>query len=121
MNLFFQKKKKIVSSNEKKQPIHMRYHFFVHHEWFLQNLEKEAVRTNMHTTVYAKLMTGSFFYLLYTVNYIENTIKVRLCATHSKQIGSTGRANMAALRSIGCNLNGTKPYSHCKTICSAVS
>ena len=29
----------------------MRYHFFVHHEWFLQNLGKEAVRTNMHTTV----------------------------------------------------------------------
>ena len=29
----------------------MSYHFFVHHEWFLQNLGKEAVRTNMHTTV----------------------------------------------------------------------
>ena len=29
----------------------MRYHFFVHHEWILQNLGKEAVRTNMHTTV----------------------------------------------------------------------
>ena len=51
MNLFFQKKKKIASSNEKKQPIYMRYHFFVHHEWFLQNLGKKAVRTNMHTTV----------------------------------------------------------------------
>ena len=39
------------SSNEKKQPIHMRYHFFVHHEWFLQNLGKEAVWTNIYTTV----------------------------------------------------------------------
>ena len=29
----------------------MSYHFFVHHEWFFQNLGKEAVRTNMHTTV----------------------------------------------------------------------
>ena len=49
---FFKKKiKKNASSIEKKQPIHMRYHFFVHHEWFLQNLGKEAVRTNMHTTV----------------------------------------------------------------------
>ena len=37
------RKKKIALSNEKKQPIHMRYHFFVHHEWFLQNLGKEAV------------------------------------------------------------------------------
>ena len=48
---FFRKRKKNASSNEKKQPIHMRYHFFVHHELFLQNLGKEAVRTNMHTTV----------------------------------------------------------------------
>ena len=30
----------------------MRYHFFLHYGWFLQNLGKEAVRTNMHTTVY---------------------------------------------------------------------
>ena len=29
----------------------MRYHLFLQYEWFLQNLGKEAVRTNMHTTV----------------------------------------------------------------------
>ena len=29
----------------------MRHHFFLHYEWSLQNLGKEAVRTNMHTTV----------------------------------------------------------------------
>ena len=29
----------------------MRHHFFLHYGWFLQNLGKEAVRTNMHTTV----------------------------------------------------------------------
>ena len=29
----------------------MRYHLFLHYEWLLQNLGKEAVRTNMHTTV----------------------------------------------------------------------
>ena len=37
--------------NENKQPFHMRYHFFLHIGHFLQNLGKEAVRTNMHTTV----------------------------------------------------------------------
>jgi hypothetical protein len=43
LNYFFQKKKKnCVISN------HMRYHFFLHYGWFLQNLGKEAVRTNMH-------------------------------------------------------------------------
>ena len=30
---------------------HMRYHLFLQYGWFLQNLGKEAVRTNMHTTV----------------------------------------------------------------------
>ena len=30
---------------------YMRYHFFLHYGWFFQNLGKEAVRTNMHTTV----------------------------------------------------------------------
>ena len=29
----------------------MRYHFFLHYGWFFQNLGKEAVWTNMHTSV----------------------------------------------------------------------
>ena len=37
--------------NENKQPVHMRYHLFLQYEWFLQNLEKDFIRTNMHTTV----------------------------------------------------------------------
>ena len=37
--------------NEKKQPIHMRYHLFLHYGRFLQNVGKGCVRTNMHTTV----------------------------------------------------------------------
>ena len=37
--------------NENKQTFHMRCHFFLHYAWFLQNLGKETVRTNMHTTV----------------------------------------------------------------------
>ena len=38
------------SSHCKKQPIHMRYHFFLHYGWFFQNLGIEAVRTFMHNT-----------------------------------------------------------------------
>ena len=45
------KKKKLPYHNENKQPVHMRYHLFLQYDWFLQNLGKEAVRTNMHTTV----------------------------------------------------------------------
>ena len=30
---------------------HMRNHLFLHHGWFLQNLGKYFIRTNMHTTV----------------------------------------------------------------------
>ena len=38
--------------NENKQAVHMRYHLFLHYGWFLQNLEKDFIRTNMHTTVH---------------------------------------------------------------------
>ena len=37
---------------------HMRYHFFLYYEWFLENLRKDFIRTNMHTTVGAKLVQG---------------------------------------------------------------
>ena len=45
------KKKKLLQFSEKTKGFHMRYHLFLHYGWFLQNLGKEAVRTNMHTTV----------------------------------------------------------------------
>ena len=38
-------------SNENNLGFHMRYHFFLHYGWFLQNLGKDFIRTNMHTTV----------------------------------------------------------------------
>ena len=37
--------------NEKTKGFHMRYHLFLHYGWFLQNLEKDFIRTNRHTTV----------------------------------------------------------------------
>jgi hypothetical protein len=30
-------------SNENKQPVHMRYHLFMHYGWFLQNLGKDFI------------------------------------------------------------------------------
>ena len=39
-------------SNENDIGFHMRYHFFfLYYGWFLQNLRKDFIRTNMHTTV----------------------------------------------------------------------
>ena len=37
--------------NENKQPVHMRYHLYLQYGWFLQNLGKDFIRTNMHMTV----------------------------------------------------------------------
>ena len=34
-----------------KQPFYMRYHLFLQYGWFLQNLGKDFIPTNMHTTV----------------------------------------------------------------------
>ena len=31
--------------------VHMRYHLFLHYGWFLKNLGKDFIPTNMHTTV----------------------------------------------------------------------
>ena len=37
--------------NENYIGFHMRYHLFLHYGWFLQNIDKDIIRTNMHTTV----------------------------------------------------------------------
>ena len=39
------------SSLWKIQPFYMRYHFFLHYGWFLQNFEKDFIPTLLHTTV----------------------------------------------------------------------
>jgi hypothetical protein len=33
----------------------MRQHLFLHYGWFLQNLKKGCIRTNMHTTVHLEI------------------------------------------------------------------
>jgi hypothetical protein len=49
---FFQKKNSfLLHLNENKQPIHMKNNLFLQYGWFLQNLGKDFIRTNMHTTV----------------------------------------------------------------------
>ena len=48
----------------------MKYHFFLHYGWFLQNLGNEAVRTNMHTTVVRGWLTfGSLKYYVRTTQF----------------------------------------------------
>ena len=47
----FQKKYFFLFPNENYIGFHMRYHLFLHYGWFLQNIEKDFIRTNMHTTV----------------------------------------------------------------------
>ena len=49
-----QKKFFLFFLNEKTKGFHMRQHLFLHYGWFLQNLEKGFIRTNMHTTVHYK-------------------------------------------------------------------
>ena len=56
--VFIEMKQKKISvlffSNENKLGFHIRYHSFMHYGWFLQNLGKDFIRTNMHTTVSLK-------------------------------------------------------------------
>ena len=58
----------------------MRYHLFLHCGGFLQNLEEDFIRTNMHTTVVT-------YYVVKRVKYIfsylrENENKFLLCTTY---------------------------------------
>ena len=60
-NFFFSKNNFcLFFSNDKNLGFHMRYHFFLHYGWFLQNLGKEAVQTNMHTTVHTSKTNKSY-------------------------------------------------------------
>ena len=50
--LVFQKKMFLIFPNENQLGFHMRYRLFLHYGWFLQNLEKDFIPTNMHTNVF---------------------------------------------------------------------
>jgi hypothetical protein len=51
---FFFQIKKLLHLIKKTKGCHMRYHFFLYYGYFLQNLRKDFIRTNMHTTVHQK-------------------------------------------------------------------
>ena len=40
---------------------HMRYRLFLYYGWFLQNLAKGFIRTNMHTTVHTCYLAEFLF------------------------------------------------------------
>ena len=49
--LGFSKKNCFVFCNANQLGFYMRYHLLLHYGWFVQNLGKDFIRTNMHTTV----------------------------------------------------------------------
>jgi hypothetical protein len=52
----------LLHPNEKTKGFHMRYHLFLQYEWFLQNLGKDFIPTNMHTTVLVFVNINPFLY-----------------------------------------------------------
>ena len=48
----------------------MRYHFFLHYGWFLQNFEKDFIPTLLHMTVAKDRVDNNEFkkYLTYVIN-----------------------------------------------------
>ena len=43
----------------------MRQRLFLHYGWFLQNLEKGCIRTNMHTTVSAQSAQITYLFQIF--------------------------------------------------------
>ena len=74
--------------NENKQPIHMRYHLFLHYGWFLQNLGKYFVQTNMHMTVAVKTTCFTRFLLSYLNPKVkDSSCKIdRFIATYTSKL-----------------------------------
>ena len=67
-------KKNLFFLNENHRGFHMRQRLFLHTGWFLQNLEKGFIRTNMHTTVPTYFQ--DYRYIVYTV--LKNIIPLWL-------------------------------------------
>ena len=57
-------------SEKQSTTVHMRYHLFLQHGWFLQNLGKDFIPTNMHTTVVCTPKTA-FIYNQPVYNYLR--------------------------------------------------
>ena len=49
----------------------MRYHFFLHYGWFLQNFEKDFIPTLLHTTVYKWVLNFSYEVKSLSVGFFE--------------------------------------------------
>ena len=58
--------------NEKTKGFHMRYHSFLHYGWFLQNLGKDFIPTNMHTTVVHILSSRKYSRMRYWHSKFKN-------------------------------------------------
>ena len=86
--IFFSKKYIYVYifSNENNLGFHIWYHFFLHYGCFLQNLGKDFIWTNMHTTV-------CFKHLHLVTGLRAQTLLSRVCG--SKDVLTTDCTNLA--------------------------
>ena len=54
----------------------MRYHLFLQYGWFLQNLVKDFIPTNMHTTVVIQKLFGNIQAI---VMQLSSRYRIKLC------------------------------------------
>jgi hypothetical protein len=53
----------------------MRYHLFLQYGWFLQNLGKDFIPTNMHTTVIMEIKKKTYIPYLFRYMYVKMASK----------------------------------------------
>ena len=54
----------------------MRQHLFLHYGWFLQNLKKGCIRTNMHTTVQFVLKSNILYIKMFFIEIASHLEKL---------------------------------------------
>ena len=75
----FQKKMFCFFPNEKQLGFHFRYHFFLRYGWFLQNFEKDVIRTNMQSAHdCSRCVLGDHYIAILVLCYVEDWGK-RVC------------------------------------------
>ena len=79
----------------------MRQRLFLHYGWFLQNLEKGCIRTNMHTTVLEIYNFGSLIAHMPPIQQAKRTCNTPICNSllcsepvlHARTMGSIPLTN----------------------------
>ena len=121
-DFFFQKNFFLLHLNENKQPVHMRYHLFLQYRWFLQNLGKDFIQTNMHTTAFnigwllSKVQAPWVSELMLLGVWFNCFPKYRNCSWHSHWIILKTKTNVESLSSLKDYSNHIKPSGSILTL-----